>query len=131
VLNLAVDLRYRRYAFRGLAVSLLAASHLRGLTLLVHPAGVERLSLQSMSSKINSIPLHSQKFKKTTFSFSDDLLGFVEITYLLQPRRPHSVHIFCTRYDCYCTNKKHPKNLGAWVLTKQSFCFLKELILSN
>jgi hypothetical protein len=31
------------------------ASHLRGLTQLVHPAGVKHLSLQSTGSKINNI----------------------------------------------------------------------------
>ena len=51
VLNLAVDLRSRRYAFRGLAREPLTASLLRGLTQLVHPAGVEPLSLQSTGSK--------------------------------------------------------------------------------
>jgi hypothetical protein len=51
-------------------VSLLGRPDLRGLTQLVHPAGVERLSLQSTGSKINSVLL-TQPIKITIRNLVD------------------------------------------------------------
>jgi hypothetical protein len=55
VLNLAVDFRYRRYAFRGRAGEPPRRYAPVGSPQPRTPAGVERLSLQSTSSKINSV----------------------------------------------------------------------------